>query len=69
MKEKRYLKESGSIVNMPRRSVAKMILDKIYYGGGHPEMILLILLKNESLPESRVNNSRHSDATVTLIVI
>ena len=63
-----FLKESGLIVNMPRCRVAKMVLDKIYMGGRHAEMILLILLKNKCLPESRVSNSRNSDATESLLV-
>ena len=34
-KKKRVLKESDSIVNMLRRRVAKMVLDKIYKSGRH----------------------------------
>ena len=45
IKEKRQLKESGSIVNMARRRVAKMVLVRIYYGGRHSERILLIFLR------------------------
>ena len=41
------VKRSGSIANMPRRRVAKIVVDKIYHGGRHSEMILLIFLKKK----------------------
>ena len=54
---------------MPRRSVAKMVLDEIYQGGRYSERILLIVLKNKCLPESEVSNSRNSGATEILLVV
>ena len=46
-----------------------MVLEKIDQGGRHYEKIKLILLKDKCLPESRVINSRNSDATETLLVV
>ena len=38
----------------------KMVLDTIYHGGRHSEIILLILLKKKCLPESSANNVQFS---------
>ena len=66
---KRWLKESVSIVNKTRRRVEKMVLDKIYQSGRQSKKILLILLTNKSLHESRVSYPQKSDATETLLVV
>ena len=54
---------------MPRRIVAKTVLDEVYQGGRHSERILLSLVKNNCLPESEVSNSRNSGSTEILLVV